>query len=255
MITSIVKSNFAKWANSFSGCDGGNIKGPVWFCGIEYGGNEINIENNNFQHESEPKYWPDDKRDEWFKYQFNRKILKLYSALLGENVDKYKEVARNRKAFDKDSDLFKMNLYPLAFKDTGDDHWKEAFYNATGIPTKEIYRAWCQIYRFKTIQSWSKQHSETLKLIICTGLSYARDFIMAFRGMKHVHNNLNETMVSKRYMKWILFNNEKTLLVIIPFLGHKKYDLNSNELLQEFGTEINKLCANQFGANWISKNT
>jgi len=29
--------NFKEWACSFSGCDGGDLKSPVWLCGIEWG--------------------------------------------------------------------------------------------------------------------------------------------------------------------------------------------------------------------------
>ncbi|HBD94970.1 MAG TPA: hypothetical protein DC057_12440, partial [Spirochaetia bacterium] len=32
-----VKQSFQEWAKSFAGCDGGNINGQYWFCGIEPG--------------------------------------------------------------------------------------------------------------------------------------------------------------------------------------------------------------------------
>jgi hypothetical protein len=28
---------FETWGKGFSGCDGGNLHGSVWFCGIEWG--------------------------------------------------------------------------------------------------------------------------------------------------------------------------------------------------------------------------
>jgi len=30
--------NIKEWACSLSGCDGGNIEGDIWLCGIEWGG-------------------------------------------------------------------------------------------------------------------------------------------------------------------------------------------------------------------------
>ncbi len=243
-----VGQKFSDWANSFAGCDGGNIRGRIWFCGIEFGGKEdFNLEKVN-----EPIHYSEDQLNEWFKVQYDQKTLKLYASILGEGIDedKYKEVAIQRKAFDKDSDVFKMNLYPLAFKDTSDDLWNKDFYNATGIPTKEIYRAYCQIYRFKTINSWVIKNKDTLKLIICTGLSYTKDFIMAFEGMEGVHREPKEKMVMDKSMKYKVINGDRTLLVIIPFLGWRKYDLYSNELIKEFGKEINNLCQDKIGLDF-----
>jgi hypothetical protein len=36
-VTVNVNPVFAKWATGFSGCNGGNLHGSVWFCGIEWG--------------------------------------------------------------------------------------------------------------------------------------------------------------------------------------------------------------------------
>jgi hypothetical protein len=32
-----VGQDFERWAKGFSGCDGGNLHGAIWFCGIEWG--------------------------------------------------------------------------------------------------------------------------------------------------------------------------------------------------------------------------
>lgn len=32
-----VNETFAKWAKSYSGCDGGNPERSIWLCGIEWG--------------------------------------------------------------------------------------------------------------------------------------------------------------------------------------------------------------------------
>jgi hypothetical protein len=40
-----VNELFSQWATSFSGCDGGDLKAPIWFCGIEDGGDVIDIKS------------------------------------------------------------------------------------------------------------------------------------------------------------------------------------------------------------------
>src|SRR3990172_9532296 len=50
-----VTPEFEKWARGFSGCDGGNPKGSIWLCGIEWGlGKEHSLEEELRTPVSEP---------------------------------------------------------------------------------------------------------------------------------------------------------------------------------------------------------
>ena len=244
-----VKDEFTKWAKGFSGCDGGNIDGPIWICGIEYGGNE----ELTFSDVSQPKYYSsDDDREKLIHgtQRYNVKALKLYSAILGHDVSSYRNVALENKFLDKDSDLFKLNLYPIPFKKDKDDLWTREKYDQTGLPTKSIYRAWCQLYLFDEIRKWAKKHSP--KLIIATGISYYNEFIMAFGGIDTVHNaEIKKEKILDRELLWLKINDDRTILAITPFLGGR-YGLNSDELLEQFGKDISNICMKMLGVNWIS---
>ena len=242
-----VDPKFKKWALSYSGCDGGNIAGTIWFCGIEFGGNE----SFDFSAIPEPPYVSDEQRKKFFGYQYNIKVAKLYAAICGEaqvaarDKDKYKD-----ELFAKDSITFKMNLYPISFHDVSDDLWQEEVYRKTGLPTKSMYRAWCQINRFPVIRQWVKERSP--RLIVCTGITCKNEFIMAFDDVKTIYEveKLNKKKVSGRDLVWIDINEGKTILAITPFLGGR-YGLNSDELLKNFGKEISDICKKKFNKdNW-----
>jgi len=241
------KDDFSKWAMGYSGCDGGNVSGPIWFCGIEYGGNEE--EKLDFNELKQPLYIHDNQRKQFLAYQYNIKVAKIYASILGEDVASYLQIALRDKIFDKDSNVFKMNLYPISFHHDSDDLWQEWLYRKTGLPTKSIYRAWCQLYRFREIQKWVNGHSP--KLIVATGITYKNEFIMAFDGIETIYKgNINKKNLSGRDLALLDINDSKTILAITPFLGGR-YGLNSDSLLQEFGKEIRNICREKFGDNWL----
>ena len=104
-----VKANkdFEVWAKSYSGCNGGNIKGAFWFCGIEFGGGTTE-ENLKFREVVEPSYIGNDKRNNFKKSQYNWKILKLYSVITGHSPKNYKKVYLKSDVFNKGSDAFQQ---------------------------------------------------------------------------------------------------------------------------------------------------
>jgi hypothetical protein len=236
--------DFTKWASGYSGCNG-DVTGNIWFCGIEYGGNEA---ENEFQFTDASN--PADIPDDFFKYQYNIKVAKIYATLRGEAVENYSTVALRDNLFVHNSGVFKMNLYPISFHHDTDDLWPEWIYRKTGLPTKSIYRAWCQIYRFSEILKWVNKHSP--KIIICTGITYQNDFIMAFNGLEDLYKkDISKKTISGRDLVALNVNDDKTILVIIPFLGGT-HGLNSDQLLQVFGKEIQNLCNSKFGNNCFS---
>ncbi len=254
-------AKFAAWANSFAGIDGGNIAGPIWFCGIEHGG-VADIKNFDFKPVDKTKSWEDETaRNENFKHQFDQKALKLYAALLGEKVDGYKSIDKVKRAFAPGSDVFKLNLYPLAFKNTDNGHWGNDFLETIGIPTKEIYRAWCQNNRFKLFRDIVSKNDHSLRLIICAGVGHQMEFLMAFGSESDIHAKMKESRIPDPDNKitkglpfyWIILNNKRTVLAVVPFFGHWKNCLNSDKRIEVFADEIRKVCTENIGDNWLPK--
>jgi len=246
-----VKKEFEEWAKGLAGCDGGNPDGSIWFCGIEWGGGD-DVEQVSFNKIDKP-VWDDDRLKEFSKYQYDRKVAKIYSTLLGRDIGEYKEVAFDKRLFSSHSDLFKLNLYPISFHHDADELWDQRWYERTGLPTKSIYRAWCQINRFKTFQDLVVKHSP--KLIIATGSSYKTDFIMAFESAEAIYcPDIKEVVLpEKRKMFWLEINKGQTILAIIPFLG-TRYGLNSDGLLRDASKKIEEICTNQLGSDWLKIN-
>jgi hypothetical protein len=228
-----VTEGFSKWAKGFSGCRG-NINGTIWFCGIEYGGNESE-EKFQFDNVAVPAdVSNDDERESLLAYQYNKKIAKIYASIIGEDVSNYSQIALRDKLFAKGSCVFTTNLYPISFHHDSNYLWPEWLYGKTGLPTKSMYRAWCQLHRFPEMKNWVREHSP--KIIISTGISYKNEFVMAFDGVETIYKKkiIEKPTISDRRLFWIDINENKTLLVIIPFLGGR-YGLNSDSLLDDFG--------------------
>ena len=255
-----INPDFEKWALGFSGCDGGNLSGPLWFCGIEYGQNDDaeSLKRAFLDDVSTPSSIPDDAEDLRIKelvHQYNVKLLKMYSAILGKDVGDYRAAALDNKYLSKNGQLFKMNLYPIAFGDTKDDLWGNDHFKLTGMPTKTIYKAWCQINRFKEINNWVK--NAVPRAIICTGVNLRHEFAMAFCGFENVHADLAKLKPlvnhdGTRTFYWMPINNNKTILFVTPFFGNA-YGLNKDEHFTDIGSRVREICKSHFGENWLSK--
>ncbi len=239
-----VKEDFKKWACSYSGCDGGNPDGKIWFCGIEPGG--------KFDFDLKDVSQPPERPKKFFKSSpYNQNTAKLYAAIVKKNLEGYRKL----DVFTRDSNSFKLNLYPINLPGDRDDFWKKPHFEKTGIPTKEIYRAWCQENRFPQIRNWMKQHSP--KLIVATGSSYQLDFLLAFGGIEFIYKELPPVKLSEEHENISLYflsvNDGKTLLAITPFLGGR-YGLNSYEKIRRAGEKIQEEAEKHFGENWLQPN-
>jgi len=163
-------NEFRTWATGFSGCDGGNRHGAIWFCGIEYGGNE-DEQSFCFSDVSEPAHLSADQLESTLaKSQYMQKVAKSYAVLHGSEPSNYYQIALARKLFDEESDTFKINLFPISFHNDSDELWQKWLYERTGLPTKSLYRAWCQLYRFPKMKQWVCEGNP--KVIVATGTSY-----------------------------------------------------------------------------------
>ncbi len=143
----------------------------------------------------------------------------------------------------KDTRLFKLNLYPIAFRSTSYNLWqKYSIGELTGLESKDVYRVWCFVNRFPAIADKVKIYKP--KMIIGVGVGYLTDFFACFAGprgsdsihIKQVQSKSSNAAVARTYY-WSKINDGQTLLAVIPFFS-SQYGLNSNELLQEVGNEL-----------------
>jgi len=248
----LIPQNFQDWACSLSGCDGGNLEADTWLCGIEWGGGSY--DNGIYYKKHLPEEIKKGKVDlekplfDWkdsITYPYGRSFAKLYAAIQGKDVNTYKKLALNNC---DGSELFKLNLYPIAFDSTDETLWhKYELDKITGFDEKYLFQTWCFMNRFP---AFSKLRAEKQpKLIICTGVSYLRDFFMCFGGNKtssglikydEIEPLSENNKQNKRRYYWVKIDSYTTLIVIPFFSG--TYGLNSNYLLTQMGNKIRELC-------------
>lgn len=240
-----LSSNFIEWACSFSGCDGGNIDADIWLSGIEWGGAKENYYKELQEEISKGKYIPPEEY-EWdnsLEYTYGRNVAKLFCAIKGKRVEQYKEIVSRYNG----SELFMMNLYPIAFSNTDYQLWqKYALDKITGFKEKYLFKTWCFLHRFPFFARKTKQ--KTPKLIIGTGISYLTDFFVCFGGSSTINTTINYGEIKAKLLAnskairqyyWAKLNNQTTIVVIPFFSG--QYGLNSNYLVQKTGDIIKGL--------------
>lgn len=237
-----VNPEFAKWAAGFSGCDGGDIGAPgkssIWFCGIEWGGGHPANAEELLSIWNEDVSSPHTGYEDWrsnLEYIFNWQAVKMLSAIEGGRVSDYKQFAEKIQPFvTGGKGYFKMNLYPLAFKNTSHTLWQDAFACATGFPSKQDYLAWIRARRFPVMKSWVAD--STPRLIVCAGITYKEDFRTAF-----VDDDveLHREVIDDRELHWAK-NANGGFVVIIPFMVNR-HGLTRNVSIQKFGDRIREL--------------
>lgn len=237
--------NFCNWALGFAGCDGGDIgninEQSIWFCGIEWGGGFDtdkdglkDIFNNNS--EKIPEGY--DNWNENIAYRYNSQAMKLLSVIHNYELKDYKAFAENKKPFVKNQKgFFKLNLYPIAFKNTSHDLWEANISEVTNFQTKHDYISWIKENRFPIMNKWVKDFSP--KLVICTGITYSDDFKRAFSD-----NNaeFNKEIIENHEMLWCK-NNNGSKIIIIPFMINPN-GLNKDENIEKFGQRIKEILNN-----------
>ena len=254
-----LKEKFKEWACSYSGCDGGDFKSKMWLCGIEWGFGKKREQTEeeykkallDFYYRELPEeiskgtYMPKDSQynvAEAWKYLYGQKVAKLYAAIKGQEVSQAWDFVPSCDG----SEIFRLNLYPIAFPNEWGGFWEEHKLKViTGFESKQIYRTWCFLHRFPWIAEQVKQHKP--KLIIGTGVGYLTDFVVSFGGTGMVENIHQETIsaplasteTTSRTMYWAKVG-EETTLVVTPFFGGV-HGLNSDALIQAFGKRVREV--------------
>lgn len=236
-----ITREFKDWGLGYSGCDGGDLGSPntpsIWVCGIEWGGGHgvdgLTRELGEDRSEAPQGY------DDWehnLAYPFNRNVLKILAAIEGQNVDEYAKFAETVKPFTAGSSgYFKMNLYPIGFKNTDPAHWVDEFAGLTGFESKDQYVEWCREERFPQIRNWAR--SAKPKLVLGLGKTYLDDFKTAFLDPDTTMTV--ENAGQEEEIHWGK-NSEGTLLVVTRF-PMNSHGLVSNEAIGKVGARISAL--------------
>mgnify|MGYP000270048060 CR=1 FL=1 len=235
-----LSEKFKKWGLEYSGCDGGDIGNDsspsIWVCGIEWGGGHT--AESLREHIMEDATVPPKGYLEWkenLQHRFNWQVMKILSVINGGLVSEYKKFAEDVQPFIRGKNgYFKMNLYPIAFKNTSHEHWNNNFADITGFQNKTDYLSWCSECRFPEMRKWAKQSAP--KLIICLGKTYINEFKLAFYKKDA---QFNHKEIDNRDLYWAI-NEEGTLIIVIPFMSGR-YGLVKNVSIQKFGENISHL--------------
>lgn len=245
-IHTVDNTNFTKWARSLSGCDGGNPESPIWLCGIEWGYAKRKGQSDDDYNKEVSTYYEEitsgelgepPKKYDWagsLTYPFGISVAKLYTAWMQKDVKSYSAIKRDTPP------LFKLNLYPIAFRSLDHKLWKQyELEKKVKFESKECYLEWCRKYRFPYFFNLTKIKNP--KLIIGVGITHRDDFSLCFAGKKRqLEEKIFDEKGGKRRYFHQKINDGKTTLVVIPQFK-TRYGLNSDSLLKEMGVFLAEL--------------
>ncbi len=231
-----VGKSFESLALSFYGCDGGNLRSKIWFCGLEWGddlnwkegkeGQElVTIMKDSGYGDSEENLRDFSQNISW-KYGFidavttgvNQKICWFINYYFGIDMsDSYQYddfVVENKICFnDPDGIGFKMNLFPLNSPEHDHD-WDENRARFSGFFARKAYEEWCEVHRGAFFQKLVRENNP--EVIIATGKTSLLKFVRFFgaEAIPLQEASLNEITISYCKLPYC-----DTLLIITPFFG------------------------------------
>jgi len=204
------------------GIDGGNITAPLWLSGLEWGTSDEGIidcvtrptyENADYIVPFLSSKWKSENSS-LYKWQFDQKIAKILCHVF-DYEGTYKEYMEKNYC-DKESNEFKLNLFPLSAANM--DEWTEKHINITQTKIKYHYKTYCSMFRFKLLHDLAIKFKP--KVIVCFGPGHVEEFKMAFWGKNHPSSQTKiEKMISDKNKLQILITENLPTLIIAPFLG------------------------------------
>ena len=233
----MVTEQFKISALSFAGCDGGNPKSDVWFCGLEWGGEQRNELDKPIQ-ENEIYSWSHEDFDGAWLAQYNRKIcwfLWYFHNLEwnnGENGGVFVKRYNILHSQLENGIGFKMNMFPIGFPNRNNVDWNETLQTLTGLNSFNEYRQWCVTHRGEFFRNAVQKFQP--KVIVCTGIGEVNNFMQFFTG-----NTEYETQVTEKF-KFYHSKFKNTLICVVPFFGGAG-GINSYAKMESLVTHIKAL--------------
>lgn len=248
-----INSEYTKsLVSSFYGCDGGNPNYPIWFCGIEHGGDydknkteifDSYLANKNFD---TPASWADENYQESIiaPGNFNRYIAAFYANYENIVFDTLKndvavEFVRDNAILHPNGIGFKINLLPFRKKSLNSNSITELNSLMDGDYLTEVLNTRRKFF-FNQIQEYQT------KLIICSGVTLINEFYKFFsqdptsnipsRQSYFIENKHGQT---KEVFYYEFLSIENCKILVIPFLG-KHTGFNGYKEIFQFA-EILKL--------------
>jgi len=214
--------------DSFLGCDGGNINAKIWFCGIEFGGTPEEM-NTYYKDYIIPNINDENKIPYRKKYTgkflqspFDRYLTIMYLILLkGYNFDKNVDSnlisnVLKSELYNKDSESFKLNLFPIAKKNVS---WNKKIEEELKVDRNEYYSTLFN----KRAKFFKKIISRfTPETIICFSTkNYSDLFIKAFLSKKNKIEFQYDIFIDRNNKEHFIkiIHYKKTKYIIMPFLG------------------------------------
>lgn len=237
-----MESRVREFIQSYSGYNGGDIGEPdrrsIWCCGIEWGGSTDVESIARYYHSGE---WREisgfEDKNENCTAPYDKVLCKVLCAMAGKSVDDYEQFAWEQRVWHKGvkSGYFKMNLYPLWFKDTDSAHWTPELTSLLGFADKNEYLRYCHKYRFPAINQLMQKHQP--KAVLCFGTTYEDEFNLAFSDG---YKSFCLEIIDNLPVKWK--RNENGIVVaVIPFPNAPRYGLQRNRSMQLIGEFLAKL--------------
>ena len=176
--------------------------------------------------------------------QYNQKLAWFFAYLFQWNIDSYKDEAVKYGLFCQNGIGYKMNAFPISFKNRKSVSWGQKTKELIGLHSFEIYKEWCIQVRGKYFQKIASAHSP--KLILCTGITSTMDFIRFFGCDLESFREVNGINMAKA-------NNGNTLVMVVPFFGGAN-GTNSYEKMDSLVNTINRECSEYYNdLNWMDK--
>jgi len=234
---------FAEWAASFSGCDGGNPHGDIWVCGLEHGGE---AGNPCKRMAGGPIYEPPlgyDRPECNLDYPYNQNLLRIFCGIYGQPPSAYAEFNQKHNPFvGKGQNFFKINLFPLKFPNNENYLWESGHTECTGFTNKKSYTRWCLTHRLEFLRD--QIHTYQPKVIIGVGTGHRGGFKrLLSENPRNVPLSKEVATVAKwkngEKHKEVEYSdpNDHTVLAVIPFPG-KPSGPQSNDEMEKFGRKI-----------------
>lgn len=227
---SMPTKEFREFATSWAGCRGGAPNAKYWFCGIEYGTAAFAKHEKKIR-EPIKQLTPVDNALSTLNHEFGTRMLKLLFSIHGDwngfgGKNRIRELTRIHQPLGKKGFACRFNLYPLAFRTLSHALWSKEVSEEVGLPTKDLYKAWCQLFRFPMFRRILLEGDNRPDLILCSGKNQTSDFFHAFSGINNLSRSmrrLEEAKVSEQTVQWApisIGQGHKIPMVVIPFLNH-----------------------------------